>query len=181
MMMTTPQSIVGFWRAAGESRWFHNDPLFDAQVRRQLGHAHEAAADGMLDDWIDSPEGALALLILLDQVPRNIFRGTPSAFETDDDARFVAEVSLGAGYDRRVPKRMRGFFYLPFMHSENLADQERCVALYEELKNPVALRYAQIHYDAIRRFGRFPHRNPILGREMTPEEQRYLDEGGFSG
>lgn len=155
--------------------------MFDALVRARLGRLHEAAASGALDHWGATPEGALALLILLDQAPRNIFRGTPRAFATDPLALAIAEVAVDRGLDRRVPKTMRWFFYLPFEHAENPAAQARCVALFEAMNEPDGLRYARIHADVIDRFGRFPHRNAILGRSSTEDERRFLAEGGFSG
>ena len=127
------------------------------------------------------PEGALALLILLDQFPRNMFRGAARAFATDPLARAIAAGALLKGFDAQVPPEMRGFFYLPFMHSEDLADQERCVALYQAAGDADGLKWAQEHADIIRRFGRFPHRNAVLGRASTPEEQAFLDSGGFAG
>lgn len=177
-----PRPIVGFWRAAGPGRWFAKSELFDAEVGRRLGSLHYWAAAGMLDHLAtQSAQGALALIILLDQVPRNMFRGTARAFATDGHAREIACYALARGFDRRVPKLLRGFFYLPFMHSEDVGDQELCVALYEELKDPLGLEYAEVHLDIIRRFGRFPHRNAALGRETTMAEEQFLIQGGFAG
>ena len=122
----------------------------------------------------------MALVILLDQFPRNSFRNTPRMYATDAMARKIADAALKAGHDQAVEPALRLFFYLPFGHSENLADQDRSVALNESLGDP-NLSHAKRHRDIIRRFGRFPHRNPILGRAMTPEEQHYLDEGGYAG
>jgi uncharacterized protein (DUF924 family) len=175
------RDVVSFWRAAGPARWFRNDAAFDAQVRRRLGTPHEWAATGALDNYAGDATGALALLILLDQAPRNMFRGTPEAFATDAHARLIARMAIAAGLDKRVPRIMRGFFYLPFMHSEDLADQELCVRLYREAGDAGGLRWADLHRDIIARFGRFPHRNPILGRAAKPEEERFLEEGGFGG
>ncbi len=172
--------VVAFWRDAGPERWFRKDAAFDTLFRERFAAAHEAAARGALDDWQATAEGALALLILLDQYPRNCFRNTPRMFATDAHAVAIAEAALARGYDRDVGDDLRSFFYLPFMHSERLADQERCVELFRPLGGD-GLRYAEIHRDAIARFGRFPHRNPNLGRAMTAEEQKYLDDGGFAG
>lgn len=176
-----PRTIVSFWRAAGPGRWFSKSDLFDAEVRRRLGRLYEWAADGRLDYLAQTAQGTLALLILLDQAPRNMFRGSAQAFETDQKARDIAIYALSRGLDQRVPKAMRGFFYLPFMHSEDEADQELCLALYEDLGDENSLKYAQIHLDIIREFGRFPHRNDVLGRATSPEEQKFLDAGGFAG
>lgn len=176
----SPNEVVKFWRDAGPERWFRKDVAFDAQFRERFAAEHEAAARGDLAGWQDSAEGALALLILLDQYPRNSFRNTARMFATDAQAVAIADTAITRGFDRVVGDDMRRFFYLPFMHSERLADQERSVALYRALDGD-GLRYAEIHRDAIARFGRFPHRNPVLGRAMTAEEQKYLDEGGFAG
>jgi uncharacterized protein (DUF924 family) len=146
---------------------------------RFLG-THEAAARGELDAWLATPQGALALCILLDQFPRNAFRGSPRMFATDAKARDVARNALGQQFDRQVDDELRQFFVMPFMHSEDLADQHLCVRLSKELPTDT-LRYAEMHRDIIERFGRFPHRNAALARETTVEEQRFLDDGGFSG
>ena len=125
-------------------------------------------------------EGALALTIVLDQFPRNMFRGDARTYAADPLARATANIALKRGYDQDVPDELRGFFFLPFMHSEELVDQERCVQLYREAGSG-DLKYAAEHRDIIRRFGRFPHRNAMLGRETTAEEQAFLDGGGFKG
>jgi uncharacterized protein (DUF924 family) len=181
MATASAHDVISFWRDAGYERWFKPDAGFDREVRDRFLATHEAAAASQLSDWEGSPEGALALLILLDQFPRNMFRGTPRAFATDAAAREVARRGLDRGYDKQVDPQMRSFFYLPFMHSEDVADQEHCLALYRALGSEDGIKYAEIHLDAIRRFGRFPHRNEILGRASTPEEVAYLDGGGFRG
>jgi uncharacterized protein (DUF924 family) len=181
MPHVSPDEVISFWREAGPERWFEADADFDRQVRESFLDTHEAAAAGKLAAWEQSPDGALALLILLDQFPRNMFRGTPRAFATDTQARQIAERALTHGFDRKVDPRLRSFFYLPYMHSENLADQERSLALYRDLGDAEALKFADEHLVAIRRFGRFPHRNEILGRPSTPDEIAYLDCGGFRG
>lgn len=175
-----PQDVVAFWREAGPSRWFRKDENFDAEFRARFLSAHEAAARGQLDAWAHDATGALALLILLDQFPRNAFRGTPRMFATDAVARGIARSALQCGFDSATEPELRNFFYLPFMHSEQLADQDRAVELAGRLGGE-ALRYALMHRDIIARFGRFPHRNPVLGRDSTPEELRFLDDGGFTG
>lgn len=179
----TPASaaeLVAFWRAAGPERWFAKDPAFDAHLRARFLALHERAARGELAWWTSSPEGALALVLLIDQFPRNAFRGTPRMYATDPQARIVARRALAAGHDRAVEDAMALFFYLPFGHSESLDDQDRSVALAARLAEPSPAN-SRRHRDIIRRFGRFPHRNPILGRPMRPEERRYLDEGGYAG
>jgi uncharacterized protein (DUF924 family) len=175
------RDIVGFWRSAGAGRWYRQDSVFDAQVRRRLGRWYDLAATGDLAAMAETPEGAMALLILLDQAPRNMFRGTPRAFETDAQAREVAWEGVRRGFDSRVVPPLRPLFYLPFMHSEDLLDQDFCVALYRERGTPDGLAWAEVHREIIARFGRFPHRNPILGREMSDEEAGFLAEGGFRG
>ncbi|HYD15407.1 MAG TPA: DUF924 family protein [Hyphomicrobium sp.] len=175
-----PSEIVRFWREAGPDRWFAKDDAFDSRFRAHCLALHEKAARGTLQDWLAEPESALALVLLLDQFPRNCFRGTALMFATDAAARDVTTAAIAAGHDRAVDPDLRVFFYLPFEHSEDPADQDRSVALAGPLSAEY-LSYAELHRDIIRRFGRFPHRNSILGRTTTPEEQRFLDEGGFAG
>jgi uncharacterized protein (DUF924 family) len=173
--------IVAFWQEAGPERWYKKDDAFDEEIRTRFLVLHEEAAAGRLREWEQTAPGALALLILLDQFPRNMFRGSAQAFATDDQARAIAAGALVRGFDAQAPDIMRGFFYLPFMHSEDLADQERAVTLYKAAGDTGGLKWAEEHADIIRRFGRFPHRNVILGRATTAEEQAFLDEGGFAG
>jgi len=184
-MSAHPGDIVGFWRGAGPKRWFAKSAAFDEAIRLKFEPTHFAAARGEYDAWAGSAEGALALLILLDQFPRNLWRNSAHAFATDPLARHVADRAVAAGHDRRVEPDLRPFFYLPFEHSEALADQDRSVALHEalaaETADPEVAKWAYGHRDVIVRFGRFPHRNRALGRTTTPEEQAFLDEGGFAG
>lgn len=177
---TLPGDVIAFWRAAGPSRWFKKDEAFDRAFRERFLPAHEAAARGELAGWTRNPEGALALCLLLDQFPRNAFRGTPRMFATDEKARDVAQAAVEAGFDAQVNEPLRPFFYLPFMHSERLEDQDLCVELSGRTGEDTQ-RFARLHRDIIARFGRFPHRNSVLGRPTTPEEQQFLDAGGFSG
>ena len=172
--------IVQFWADAGPGRWFKKDATFDDQFRERFAVAHEAAAGGALDHWALRAEGALALMILLDQYPRNSFRGTARMFATDPLALTLAERAITRGFDTAVDPALRAFFYLPFMHAERLADQDRALELYAPLGGE-SLRFAIIHRDIIARFGHFPHRNALLGRTTTAEEQAFLDEGGFAG
>ncbi|WP_298724488.1 DUF924 family protein [uncultured Ferrovibrio sp.] len=173
-------SVVDFWIEAGPQLWFAKDDDFDRRFCDRFLMLYLAAARGDLIDWLETPKGSLALLLLLDQFPRNAFRGTPKMYATDAMARRMADTAIRAGHDRAVPDELAVFFYLPFSHSENLADQERAVMLNRRLGEP-ALSHAQRHCSIVRRFRRFPHRNPVLGRRMTEEEQRFLDEGGFAG
>jgi uncharacterized protein (DUF924 family) len=178
--IATPEDILAFWREAGPDRWFKRDAAFDQSIRTRFLATYEAAARGELDGWEASAEGALALVIVLDQFPRNMFRGEARAFATDERARRTANLALKRGYDLDVSAQERGFLFLPFMHSESLADQNRCVELYRAAED-ANLKYAIEHRDIIRRFGRFPHRNAILGRASTAEEQTFLEGGGFAG
>ena len=187
-MSTTPTSgavepgeVLAFWRAAGPKKWFAKDDAFDAAIRDRFLLTYEAAAIGELGHWEASAEGALALVIVLDQFPRNIFRGSARTFAADPLARAVADRAIARGYDEQIPPSERTFFYLPFEHSEDPADQERCVALHRAAGDAEGLKWAELHADIIRRFGRFPHRNKLLGRSTTPDEQAFLDAGGFAG
>jgi uncharacterized protein (DUF924 family) len=176
----TAADVNEFWRQAGPSMWFAKDADFDRRFRERFLGAHEAAARGDLDHWMTTPEGALALLVLLDQFPRNAFRGTPRMYATDAAARRTAAAAVDAGHDQAMPPGLRKFFYLPFAHSEDLADQDRSVALGRHL-GLLDSENSHRHRDIVKRFGRFPHRNPILGRSMTAEEQEFLDQGGYAG
>lgn len=178
--LPTARDVVLFWQEAGPSRWFGKNDAFDAEFKSRFEAAHHAAATGALDGWAADAEGALALMVLLDQFPRNAWRGSGHMFATDGKALAIARAAIDAGHDRQVDAPLRPFFYLPFMHSESLADQERSVVLNAEL-DANTQRFAVLHRDLIARFGRFPHRNRMLGRSTTPEEQAYLDGGGFAG
>jgi uncharacterized protein (DUF924 family) len=180
-VLASAAEVVSFWREAGPDRWFNKDASFDDSIRERFLYTYEAAAAGKFSGWEQSAEGTLALLILLDQFPRNMFRGEARAFATDPLARAVAAGGIVRGFDAQVSPDMRGFFCLPFEHSEDLADQERSIAFYKAIGDADGLKWAEIHADIIRRFGRFPHRNAVLGRATTPEEQAFLDGGGFAG
>ncbi|WP_338871313.1 DUF924 family protein [Myxococcus stipitatus] len=165
--------------------WFERDPAFDAECRERFMELHERAAAGELCHWRDEPRSCLALLLLLDQVPRNLFRGTPRAFATDARARAVARHALARGLDLTLPSVWRWFMYLPFEHSEELHDQRLSVSLFQLLTmhhsgSDESLGWARRHLVVIERFGRFPHRNIALGRTSTPEEARFLQEPGSS-
>lgn len=174
--------LLSFWFAPGMSeRWFAKDPAFDAELGRRFGTLAAAAARGELDRWADTARGALALVLLLDQLPRNLHRGKPAAFSQDARARAVAGAALAAGFDAELTPPERQFLYLPFEHSEDPADQDRAVELFQALGDPEQLHWALRHQEVIRRFGRFPHRNAILGRPSTPEEEAFLagPDSGF--
>jgi uncharacterized protein (DUF924 family) len=178
---TGPQDVLAFWRAAGPDQWFEKNPEFDAEIARRFSSVWHDAAAGRLASWEQTPEGALALVIALDQFPRNMFRGDARTYAADAAARAAAGRALDRGFDRLIPHGERQFLYLPFMHSEAMADQERCVALARAHGDYEFTKYAEQHADIIRRFGRFPHRNAVLGRATTPAEQAFLDGGGFAG
>ncbi|SAI72132.1 Uncharacterized protein conserved in bacteria [Bordetella ansorpii] len=176
----TAQGVLQFWRDAGPQRWFRKDFQFDQDFRRRWEGLHMAAARRERDDWARTADGVLALLILLDQFPRNAYRGTAHMFATDPLARHFARLAVDGGLDAQVDVALRAFCYMPFEHSENLDDQATAVRLMAAL-DPHWLDFAIVHQRIIERFGRFPHRNPQLGRESTAEELRFLAEGGFSG
>jgi uncharacterized protein (DUF924 family) len=175
---TEARAVVDFWRAAGPGRWFAKDPEFDRSFRFAAEYA--AAARGALAHWAKTADGALALILLLDQYPRNSFRGTPRMYATDAAALEQAARAVEAGFDREVAPELQVFVILPFGHSERVADQERSVGLARRLGQP-HLGHAEHHCDIVRRFGRFPHRNAILGRTSTDAERHFLENGGYQG
>lgn len=173
----TPQQILDFWtNTIGEKRWYAGGPEVDDLIRENGRAAWYAARAGEFADWEATPEGALALIIVLDQFSRNIFRGTAQAFAGDAQARGVADHAIARGFDLQIAPPLRHFFYMPFEHSENPADQDRCVALFAERmgKDHYTYPYAVEHRAEIERFGRFPGRNAALGRPSTPEEAEFL-------
>ena len=175
------REVISFWQNAGYQKWFARDDAFDAEFRRRFESAQFAAARGEYEAWMESAEGALALQILLDQFPRNCFRGNAHSYATDGLARHYARRAVEAGFDQQVEPALRTFLYLPFEHSEAMADQELAMELFGKMDNEELTKYAVLHRDLIARFGRFPHRNAALGRESTQEEIDYLASGGFSG
>lgn len=182
--MTDPlaQEITEFWIGAGPEAWYRRDDDFDAEIRARFGAAWQRAAAGAMDHWINAAPTALALMILLDQFPRNMFRADPRAFATDAKVLGLAKDALEMGHDLSIQEPERQFFYLPFMHSEDLADQTRAIELIETRMPQTGqgnVIHARAHAEIIRRFGRFPYRNADLGRDMTAEEQAFLDAGGY--
>lgn len=175
-----PGAVVLFWREGGPSRWFAKDVNFDRALAARFHAAHLLAAERRLDDWNRTAEGALALQILLDQLPRNVYRGNAHAWATDPLALHFALAAIDARLDQPVEALLRPFCYMALMHSEDLQVQRRSLKLFETLGGP-ALAHAQEHCNIIERFGRFPHRNLALGRISTPEERAFLDGGGFAG
>ena len=180
-MTAHPNDVLGFWRSAGPKQWFAKSHAFDEAIRLKFEPVHHRAARVEYDAWAQSAEGALALLILLDQFPRNLYRNSGHAFATDPKARAIARAAVEAGFDRDVEPELRNFFYLPFEHSEDLTDQDFGLALCAEAGDADNLKWAALHREIIARFGRFPHRNAALGRTTTAEEQEFLDDGGVSG
>lgn len=180
--MVAIDDVLGFWFADSmRERWFVKDPAFDAEVRTVLSSAYEQARDGQLDNWQASARGCLALCILLDQVPRNLFRNDPRAFATDSQARRVVREALRQNLQGELSQIEQLFLYLPLEHSEDLQDQEDCVSLTKKLdEDPSWYDYAVMHRDIVARFGRFPHRNSALGRETSPEEATFLTEPNSS-
>jgi uncharacterized protein (DUF924 family) len=178
--LSDPGAVAAFWKPLGHAVWFGKDPVFDQAFREAFKAEHGAAARGELMPWLATPEGALSLILLLDQYPRNAFRGTPRMYDTDTLGRQVADAALGLGHDAAVAPSLRVFFYLPFGHSELLPDQDRAVDLCAGLPDP-APAHARNHRDIIARFGRFPHRNALLGRPSKEDEADWLADGGFAG
>ncbi|TCR61708.1 DUF924 family protein [Bosea sp. BK604] len=181
MNLVTIADILSFWREAGPEKWFEKDETFDAEIRARFLATYNAAAAGQLSDWEATPDGSYALLILLDQFPRNMFRGSAQAFAADPLALAIADRAVARGFDEGYANPERRFFYLPFEHAEDLAHQERCVALTHASGDEDSTKWAIVHRDIIRDFGRFPHRNAVLGRDSTEAEHAFLEKGGFNG
>jgi uncharacterized protein (DUF924 family) len=180
----THSDVLDFWFSQDRKAWFEKNAAFDEQIRSRFLSLSEQALKGELNLWRGEPSGCLALVILLDQFPRNMFRGSAKAFAGDQFARDAARIILDHGWDKAMTPDQRMFAYLPFEHSESLADQERCLALMKEIavfpETADLPKWAEAHLVIIRRFGRFPHRNAALGRESTPEEIAFLKEPGSS-
>jgi uncharacterized protein (DUF924 family) len=187
--MTEPDNILRFWFSDRASKyWFKSSDAFDAEIRREFENTAISLAATQAENkaphkWEKhSPEAHLALIIALDQFPRNMYRDTPAAFAWDRYALAAAKRMITRKTDIYLPQKQRPFAYMPFMHSETLADQDECIRLSDaRLDDEGTLKFAKIHRDIISSFGRFPHRNQILGRESSPEELTFLNEGGFSG
>lgn len=182
-MNITPQEIIDFWFSDRvKSQWFASTPELDKEVMEKYEAIWEQAASGELDDWGDDPDGCLALVIILDQFPLNMFRGQAKSFKTEDKAVDVARTAVNEGLDQKIEKEKLAFIYMPLMHSEDLTNQDISVKLYKENNLDANIKFAEHHRDIIRKFGRFPHRNGILGRESTAEEIVYLaSENAFNG
>ena len=191
-MQSSPADVLAFWFGSegepgyGEfrSQWFQKDEAFDREVADRFGDLYERAAAGELDAWREEAEGCLALVIVLDQFPRNMFRGDARTHATDGKALEVAKYAIERALDRELPAFQRMFLYMPFMHAETVEDQRRSVQLFGGLAGepgaPDVTEYAVGHKKIVERFGRFPHRNALLGRETTPEEAEFLTQPGSS-
>ncbi|NBN80284.1 DUF924 family protein [Microvirga tunisiensis] len=177
---TDALDVLEFWWQAGPDKWFARSDAFDAEISDRFLTLMEAARTGQLDAWATTPHGSLALLLLTDQFPRNVYRNDPRAFASDAKARDLADLALAQGHDRAFPKAVRVFFYLPYEHAEDMALQEKAVDLCRRTGEHLYFHYALLHMDVIRRFGRFPHRNAVLGRQTTEAEAAYLADGGFA-
>ncbi len=176
-----PEDVVNFWMEAGEDRWFTKDAAFDGALAVRFGEALKAARLGEYDHWGETPEGALGLVILLDQVSRNIHRGSPLAFAADAHALALAKSWIAKGYHQMLPAPLASWFFMPFEHAEDLDAQHRCVALFKTIGLNEMAQWAQMHLNIIAKFSRFPHRNAVLGRKSTVAEITFLKSGGFAG
>jgi len=171
------RAVLDFWsEECGPDKWFEKDPMLDTQIQDRFGPLHARACAGELDHWSATPEGALALIVLIDQFSRNIHRDRPAAFAADPKGLSLVAKALEAGLDKDMTGPQRAFLYMPLMHSEDLADQDRCIRLMREAGLEKQHGYAVAHRKIIARFGRFPHRNAVLGRASTPEEEAFLKE-----
>jgi len=173
--------VIEFWEQAGPEAWYKQDDAFDQKVRDRFGDLWDRARSGACEGWPSNARGALAKIILLDQFPRNMFRNDPRAYATDDLAKKSACYAIDRSWDLKVAGLMRQFFYMPFMHSERIADQDHCVRLMKERMNEGNnLLHARAHRQIIRTFNRFPYRNEALGRTSTPAEVEFLTNGGYA-
>ena len=175
------EKIIQFWSSIGPKGWFTKDADVDAQITSQFTDLHEKAARGELDDWVKEPKACLAYIILLDQLSRNMFRGDRRAFAQDAKAVQAALYAAEHDHERQVDSQLATFLFMPFMHSESIVHQDLCAKLLHRMGAFMTLDHLIWHRDLIRRFGRFPHRNAVLGRHTSAAEQLYLDSGGFKG
>jgi len=178
---TMPEDVIAFWFEAGPKNWFKTSETFDETVRARFANTVDAAAAGKIDDWSGTARGALALVLLLDQFTRNLNRGKPETWANDAKALAIAEAAVARGFDTQLSQEQKRFFYMVYMHSEDRDVQTRSLDLCKNCDDEEHNKYARHHADIIARFGRFPHRNVILGRKSTEEELAYLSEGGFKG
>ncbi len=181
MNTVRPRDVLDFWFAAGEAKWWTKSDAFDADIAKRFGVTYAEALAGKLEDWINEPQGALALVIVLDQFSRNLYRNDHRAWAQDAKALALTREVIRRHFDVELPVGVRNWIYMPFMHSEDLACQQEGLTYFARLDQPETMKFAEEHIDIIKRFGRFPHRNAVLGRVSTPQEQSFLDAGGFSG
>ena len=180
-MIAEPEDVIHFWfEELSPDDWYGPPPRVDAEITARFGETYVALKDDVPPGWLHDPEGVLAAILVLDQFPRNMFRGAPQAFATDAQALALSKRAIAEGLDMKLPAEKRCFVYIPFQHSEDLNDQDRSFALFTALGNPINLDFAIRHQEIIARFGRFPHRNESLGRESTPEEEAFLKQPGSS-
>jgi len=177
----TPDEILKFWIGAGETKWFGKEAAFDGALSVKFKNVLARACEGAFDDWVKTPDGALGLIILLDQFSRNIHRGSPLMFAGDKKALNFARQSVAQGFHQAMPASRAWWFIMPFEHAEDLDAQWRAVGLFQLMGLNELVPWAKLHLDIIERFGRFPHRNAILGRKSTAEELAFLTQGGFAG
>jgi len=173
-----PDEILNFWLQAGPQIWFKKDDAFDQSVKEKFQTLPDQIVDGQYDHWQTNPNGMLASVLALDQFPRIIHRGTARAFAYDETARKFAKTAIDQQWDQQVSNEIKAFFYLPFMHSEDINDQHFCLNLYRKANDEKGVGYARRHMELIEKYGRFPHRNELLGRKSTPEEENYLSTEG---
>ncbi len=179
--MSDAASVLEFWQNAGPKTWFSKSDAFDTSIKQQFGALHEKAAANELSSWESQPDSVLALILILDQFSRNLFRNDARAFAQDELCLKITKSALSLEFDTKVDPSVKQFFYMPLMHSESILDQRHCVSLFHAANLPDNLKYAILHRDIIERFGQFPHRNSVLGRPTSPAERAFLDGGGFSG
>lgn len=179
--VTRPEEVLEFWANAGPKKWFAKDTEFDVQIKQQFGTTHDHARNDKLFKWLDTPDNTLALVIVLDQFSRNLFRNDIKTYAQDEQCVAIVHHAMANGFDRKMRHDIGMFMYMPLMHSENISDQKLCLKEMEHLELKEQAQYAKHHLGIIEKFGRFPHRNEILGRTTTSAEQAFLEEGGFSG
>ncbi|MCB9988774.1 MAG: DUF924 domain-containing protein [Rhodospirillales bacterium] len=178
-MRDTKSEVLHFWfKEIQPQQWYQVSDAFDREVRERFAVVYNMSKEGLCDGWKGDPDGCLALCLVLDQFPRLIYRDTPTAYDTDGKALLVAKYAVAKGFDHALPPMKRRFIYMPYRHSERLSDQIECVALFDSMKkdDPQGYEHAVRHRDVIERFDRFPHRNKIMGRENTPEEEAFMAE-----
>ena len=181
MSTATPDDVLNFWFSENiKPLWFKKSTDFDREIKQRFLDTYQRGKTGALNDWCNSSKNILALIIVLDQFPRNMFRNTPQAFATDDRAVELTKYAVNNNYQQDLSPEEQAFLYMPLMHSENKQDQEKCVELFTKLGREDNLKFANKHQEIIDRFGRFPHRNEILGRESTSEEKEFLTQPGSS-